>query len=301
MTRSRRSGKMPPVSERVEIRPMIPEDVDDAYLVNSLALADSPEERELVYSRGADETERRKELYRYVLAADPEGCFVAEDGGRVVGSALSARREGVWILVLFAVEEGYRGSGVGERMISRALDYGEECSGGMIASSRHPGAMRRYALAGFDLRPTLMASGAVNRERLPVVKDIRQENDLELAAQVDRSLRGAAHGPDMEFLTRNDGRLLVADRADGRGYAALWHGAPRLVAATSEAIAADLLRAGLAESTEERVEVRWITAGQDWAVRVALEAGLSLSPAGPICTRGKLGPLAPYLPSGPFL
>ena len=59
------------MSERVEIRPMIPEDVDDAYLVNSLALADSPEERELVYSRGADETERRKELYRHVLAVDP--------------------------------------------------------------------------------------------------------------------------------------------------------------------------------------------------------------------------------------
>jgi hypothetical protein len=32
-----------------------------------------------------------------------------------------------------------------------------------------------------------------------------------------------------------------------------------------------------------------------------LEAGLSLSPAGPICVRGDLGPLTPYLPSGPFL
>lgn len=292
---------MPPVSERVQIRPMTPEDVDAAYLVNSLALAGTPEEKELVHTRGPDETGRRKELYRHVLAADPEGCFVAEDSGRVVGSALSVRREGVWILVLFAVEEGYRGSGVGERLISRALDYGEGCSGGMIASSQHPGAMRRYALAGFDLRPTLVAAGAVNRERLPLAKDIKEENDLELAAEVDRSLRGAAHGPDIEFMTRNDGRLLVADRSDGRGYAALWHGAPRLVAATSETVAADLLRAGLAGATEERVEVRWITFDQNWAIRVALEASLSLSPAGPICTRGKLGPLAPYLPSGPFL
>lgn len=282
---------------------MIPQDVDSAYLVNSLALADTPDERQLVYSRAADETERRKGLYRHVLAADPEGCFVAEDEGRVVGSALSARREGVWILVLFAIEEGYRGSGVGARMIRRALDYGKDCSDGMIASSHHPGAMRRYALAGFDLRPTLMAGGPVKRESLPSVKGVRdgEEGDLELAAEVDRSLRGAAHGPDLEFIIRNDGRLLVADRSDGRGYAALWHGAPRLLAATSEAVAADLLRAGLAEATEERVEVRWITSTQNWAVSVALEAGLSLSPAGPICTRGELGPLAPYLPSGPFL
>jgi hypothetical protein len=47
--------------------------------------------------------------------------------------------------------------------------------------------------------------------------------------------------------------------------------------------------------------VHWITGFQDWAVPVVLEAGLSLSPAGPICVRGELGPLTPYLPSGPFL
>lgn len=280
-------------------------DVPDAYLVNSLALADTEEERERVRAREPEEDERRRGLYRHVLATDPQGCFVAESapGGRVVGSTLSVRREGVWILVLFAIEEGYRGSGVGARLISRAREYGEGCDGGMIASSGHPGAMRRYALAGFDLRPTLMAGGKVDRAGIPSVSRVREggEGDLDLAADVDRRLRGAAHGPDLEFMVRDGGRLLVADRPAGMGYAALWHGAPRLVAATSETVAADLLRTGLAEATEEIVEVRWITSDQNWAVRVALEAGLSLSAAGPICTRGELGPLAPYLPSGPFL
>jgi len=282
---------------------MGPEDVPEAYRVNSLALAETDEEREQVRRRGPEEDERRRALYRHVLATDPEGCFVAESGGRIVGSALSARREGLWILVLFAVEEAHRSAGVGGELISRARRYGEGCAGGMIASSTHPGAMRRYALAGFDLHPTLMASGTVNRAGMPAVAGVREggEGDLDLAAGVDRFLRGAAHGPDLEFALRDEGRLLVADRPDGRGYAALWHGAPHLVAATSEAVAADLLRAGLAESTEEKVEVRWITARQNWAVRVALEAGLSLSSTGPICTRGELGPLTPYLPSGPFL
>lgn len=291
------------MTERARIRPMTPEDVSEAYLLNSLALADTSEEREQVHARDAAEAERRKEMYRHVLATDPAGCFVAEDAGRLVGSALSVRREGVWVLVLFAVEEGYRGAGVGGRLIASARQYGAGCVGGMIASSQHPGAMRRYALAGFDLRPTLMASGAVQRGRLPAVGGVREggEDDLGLAAETDRSVRGAAHGTDLEFLLRDGGRLLVADRADGRGYAALWRGAPQIVAATSEPVAADLLRAGLAESTEERVEVRWITADQNWAVRVALEAGLSLSAAGPICTRGELGPLTPYLPCGPFL
>lgn len=277
----------------------------DAYLVNSLALAATEEERERFRARSEDEHERRRALYHHALTTDPEGCFVAESAadGRVVGSALSVRRESLWILVLFTVEEGYRGSGVGAGLISRAREYGEGCTGGMIASSGHPGAMRRYALAGFDLRPTLMASGTVDPARLPSVSGVRDGGGqaLDLAADVDRSLRGAAHGPDLEFMVRDGGRLLAADRPDGRGYLALWHGAPRLVGATSEEVAADLLRSGLALSIEEKAEVRWITADQNWAVRVALEAGLSLSAAGPICTRGELGPLTPYLPSGPFL
>lgn len=278
-------------------------DAPEAYLVNSLALADTEKERERVRARTETENERRRALYHHVLATDPEGCFVAESGGRVVGSALSARREGVWMLVLFAVEEGYRGEGVGARLMARVREYGADCAGGMIASSTHPGAMRRYAVAGFDLRPTLMASGSVRRASLPEVSGVREGSgtDLDLAAAVDRRLRGAAHGPDLEFLLADEGRLLVADRPNGRGYLALWRGAPQLVAATSETVAADLLRAGLAGAPEETVEVRWITAGQDWAVRVALEAGLSLSVAGPVCTRGDLGPLSPYLPSGPFL
>lgn len=279
------------------------EDVPDAYTVNSLALADTDEERERFRTRPEAENERRRALYHHVLATDPGGCFVAHSGGRVVGSALSVRRESMWVLVLFAVEEGHRGAGVGARLISRAREYGAGCAGGMIASSTHPGAMRRYSLAGFDLRPTLMASGTVDRVSLPGVNGIRErgEADLDLAADVDRRLRGAAHGPDLEFLLGNEGRLLVADRPDGRGYAALWRETPHVLGATSETVAADLLRAGLAAAAEETVEVRWITAGQDWAIRVALEAGLSLSAAGPICTRGALGPLTPYLPSGPFL
>jgi len=46
--------------------------------------------------------------------------------------------------------------------------------------------------------------------------------------------------------------------------------------------------------------VRWITAGQDWAVSVVLGAGLGLTGHGALCVRGDPGPLAPYLPSAPF-
>jgi hypothetical protein len=173
----------------------------------------------------------------------------------------------------------------------------------MIASSTHPAAMRRYALAGFTLQPTLMANGEVRRESLPADLKTRvgTEADFELAARVDRVVRGASHGPDLEFMLRTSSHLLVAEGTEGDGYAVVREGSPGLLAATTRETAIDLLWSCLAQSDGAGVEVHWITGSQSWAVPVVLKAGLSLSPAGPICVRGKLGPLTPYLPSGPFL
>jgi len=85
----------------------------------------------------------------------------------------------------------------------------------MIASSRHPAAMRSYARAGFDPHPTLSASGTVvRREAIPTGLDVREgeERDLELAAEVDRAVRGAVrgagHGTDLEHMLSTGSRLL---------------------------------------------------------------------------------------------
>lgn len=290
------------MSAEILIRPMTPEDVDAAYHTCSRALAASAEEVEQIRNRTPEEVDVRKERYRHSIERDPEGAWISVDGDRVAGAALALVREGVWVLSLLAIDEAYRNAGVGRRLIDHALEYGAGCNGGMIAASTHPAAMRRYALAGFTLLPTLMASGTVRRESIPANLAVRQgaEKDLDLAADVDRQLRGAAHGPDLEFMLRTGGRLLISERPNGRGYGIEWKGHPGIVAATTPDIAADLLWACLAESTAA-TEIRWITGQQNWAVSVALEADLSLSPAGPICVRGELGSLTPYLPSGPFL
>ncbi len=289
--------------DRIVVRQMKAADAEGVYRTSSEAIPATEEERQQVRNRSAQEVEQRKERYRHFLAHDPEGSWVAADGDRIAGVALALEREGVWVLSLLAVDEDHRNQGVGKELLDRALHYSEGCSGAMIASSRHPAAMRRYALAGFTLQPTLMASGQVRRSSLPAGLKTREdkEEDLQFAAEVDRLVRGAAHGPDLEFMLRTGHRLLVADDAAGRGYAVIWDGSPALLAATTPETAADLLWSCLAESSGEPVEVPWITGAQNWAVPVALEAGLSLSPAGPICVRGALGPLTPYLPSGPFL
>jgi len=278
-------------------------DADGVYRVSSEAIPDTDEERQQVRNRSAEEVRRRKERYRHFLEHDPEGAWVAVDRDRVAGVALALAREEVWVLSLFAVDEEYRNEGVGKALLDRALLYADGCSGAMIAASRHPAAMRRYALAGFALEPTLMASGTVRRESLPSGLKTREggKSDLELTSRVDRLVRGSAHGPDLEFMLRTGSRLLVADDPEEYGYAIVREGSPALLAATTPQTAADLLWSCLAHDDGADIEVHWITASQNWAIPVVLEAGLSLSPAGPICVRGELGPLTPYIPSGPFL
>lgn len=292
---TRKLHKEPPT-----FRPMSPGDVDEVYGLAAAAFAE-PGEAE---RRTAEEVAVRKERFRHLLRHDPEGAWVAESGGRVAGVAIALLREGLWVLSLFVVGEGYRGRRLGGELIGRALGYGAPFEHGMIASSTHPAAMRTYALAGFDLHPTFTAKGAVRREKLPAGLSVRDGgvDDLELAAGVDRHLRGAAHGPDLEFAVRSSNRMLVAERGSARGYALTRDGSPWMVAATEPEVASDLLWASLAESEPgEEVEVRWITGRQTWAVRTALSAGLSLQPDGPICVKGSPGPLWPYLPSGAYL
>jgi ribosomal protein S18 acetylase RimI-like enzyme len=291
------------MKDNILVRPMTAADADGVYLTSSQAIPATDDERRQVMNRSVEEVARRKRRYRHFLKHDPEGVWVAVDGDRVAGVALALAREDLWVLSLFAVAEGYRDEGLGKMLLDRALLYAKGCRGAMIASSTHPAAMRRYALAGFSLRPTLMASGKVRRASLPAGLRAREGThaDLELAARVDRAVRGAPHGPDLEFIIQNGSRLLVTERPHGSGYAIVWEGSPGLLAATTPEAATDLLWTCLAESDGEGVEVHWITDAQNWALPVVLEAGLSLSPAGPLCVRGELGPLTPYLPSGPFL
>ena len=284
------------------IRPLTHEDVPVAYETAALAFADGPEDERRFRERGPAEVAMHQGRFRHLIDQDPDGSWVAVEEGRVIGVALALRREGLWGLSLLAVDAEHRGTGVGRRLLDRALHYAEGCRGRITVSSTHPAAVRRYATAGFRLLPTLQASGVVRREALPASLDVRDgdEGDLELADEVDRQVRGAAHGPDLAFL-RESGRLLVCDLPSGRGYAVVRDGAPSLLAATELQVATRLLWACLAEGDGGVSEVPWISADQGWAVPVVLSAGLELSPAGPVCVSGETSPLSPYIPSGMFL
>lgn len=275
----------------MRIRPLEPDDVPAAARVAMAALdpyipAATPGRQALVRRRTA-----------HFVDADPGGAWAAEEDGEVVGVALAILRGGIWGLSVAAVHPDRHARGAGGRLLRAALGHGGGGRGALIASSTDPRAMRLYARAGFDLRPCVGAGGVVDRSAIPAGLRSRPTDDLEAAGAVGERVRGAAYAPaDLAVLD------LPVLAVPGRGFAVHDDGSPTLLCADDEAVAEDLLWSCFAAGPRGgTVGLDLITAGQDWAVQAVLAAGLALTPDGPLFTRGELGPLRPWLPSGTLL
>jgi GNAT superfamily N-acetyltransferase len=285
-----------------KVRPMASDDVAVGEAIWFDAINGMRAARGLpVEIREEESAQRTRARLAHILATDPEGSWVAEDGdGQVVGLTQGLLREDVFVLSLLGVSPRSQEKGTGKLLLDAALSHGAGARAGMIQSSQDPRAMRRYSQAGFDLHPCIAARGLVNHEGLGSGDEVRDggPGDLAFAADLDRRMRGGPHGPDLEMLLAQDCRLLVLD---GRGYALARGGEPIFLNAVTDEDAAQLLRSCLRSAAQDEVvTVNWITAPQQWAIQVAVAAGLALYPVGPLMTRGLPGPPRPYLPSGAF-
>lgn len=283
---------------------MQPEDVplaerlsDDAFheaATRSRRASDPPTQRRSV-SRSENWIARTEGF----LTTDPEGCLVAYDSEGLAGFATSARREdALWFLCTFAVRPGLQGRGVGKRLLHAAMAYGSDCPRWMLSASDDPKALRRYRLAGFDLHPQLMLHGEVSRSSLVATHGVRDGSaaDLDLLDDVDRTVRGAAHGRDHQVLAAMGS--LVVD-TEGKGYAYADGSGPALLAALDEETATRLLWECLAR-TEGTAMVAHVTGANQWAVDVGLAARLKIGTEGLLGVRG-MPPPSPYLHNGALL
>ena len=239
---------------------------------------------------------------RHLLATDPDGSWVAELEGAVVGVALALVRDGIWGLSLLAVAPDLHARGAGSKLLTASLQHAEGARGALIASSEDPRAMRIYARAGFDLHPCVALAGIANREALPADLRCRPSDDVEQAAAVSKQVRGGAYGlDDLAMLAGQPGHGLLL--VEGRGFAIhRTEGSPAVLCATDDEAARDLFLGCVAAGPNgSSIHVDLITAGQDWVIQAGLALGLPLSGEGPMFTRGELGPLRPWLPSGSFL
>jgi GNAT superfamily N-acetyltransferase len=247
----------------------------------------------------ADRPRQGRRIAR-LLETDPGGAWVAEHDGAPVGTAMALLREGVWGLSLLALAEGHRTRGAGRALLAPALAYGDGARGAIILSSEHPAAMRLYARAGFDLRPCVSLTGLVrDRPAAPAAVRDGDRSDLPWVDAVARTVRGAGYDGDLAWWLDAGAVLRCVPE---RGWAISRGPKVGALLATDEEAAELLLTAHLAAvAPGESAELLFVSAGQDWAVRAGLRAGLVLTPDGPIFTRGALGTLAPWIPSGMFL
>lgn len=297
---------MPATTESAVLRPMRPADVPAAQELSALTFAEV--DRRLARPgdvvHGGRTPERAAAWIartEHLLGTDPGGCWVAEVDGRMLGLATSAVRDKTWILATYVVHPDAQGQGLGRPLLDAALHHGRACLRGMLASSRDPRAVRRYFGAGFGFHPALLATGAVDRNAIPVVTKVREgtPSDFDLMDSIDRRVRDAAHGPDHEVLFRTN-RLVVSDTSTGSGYAYQGSdGRIDLLAATHRRTAARLLWECLAATDGETLLGR-LTGANQWAIEIALQARLELSPGGFLALRG-MDPPAPYLYHGSML
>ncbi|WP_157734868.1 GNAT family N-acetyltransferase [Pseudofrankia inefficax] len=240
----------------------------------------------------------------HLLATDPGGCWVADDGAGLAGFAVSFRRESNWLLATFVVRGDLQGAGLGRRLLDAALAHGAGCERGMLSASADVKAFRRYRAAGFSLHPQLSFTGRVDRAALPAgLPPVREGTaaDLDLLDDLDRRRRGAAHGPDHAVLASHC-RLIVLDRAAGTGYAYLNDvGEVVLLCATDEGTATALLWEAAASSEPDAdYEIAHVTTANEWAIDVGLAVRLAPATEGYLALRG-LAPPVPYLHNGALL
>jgi len=249
---------------------------------------------------------RRQNRTRHFLRTDPGGSWVADDEGVIVGMSQSFVREGYWMLSQLGTVPGRQGRGLGRELLKLAHAHGDPNSPGTIQCSRDPKAMALYASFGFSLFPVVagwgpIRAGAVERPA-QVVRYEREavtEAQLDVVTAVDRSVRGSARTVDIEMMLSEEGTRLLLH--DDQAYAVAKDDRIVTLGACNEESASLVLRTMLAEAPEgETIEINWLTAGQQWAITVLIQAGVELQPYGPVMVRGMPGPPSPYIPSGGY-
>ncbi len=145
---------------------------------------------------------------RHILATDPEGCFVADMNGIVVGYSQGFVRGDIWFLAQLFVHPEVHALGIGHELLRLAQDYGRarEANIFSVVSSTSPVAQSLYMRSGmFAFAIGYRLSGPIDVLRDLPAPAARQEIIAGLApwhdqvADLDRTVFGAERRQDHAF------------------------------------------------------------------------------------------------------
>jgi ribosomal protein S18 acetylase RimI-like enzyme len=289
------------------LRPMTDEDVPGAVAAfDSGFLAMSARYGLPVTASSLQNERRRQKRTRHFLSTDPGGSWVADDDGVVVGMSQSFVREDYWVLSQLGTVPGRQGRGLGRELLRLALSHGDPDSPGTIQCSRDPKAMALYSSFGFALHPVVAAYGPLRPGTVARPDDVTRhegsdvtEVELAVVTAIDRRVRKSARTVDVRAMLAEEGNRLLL-RGD-QAYAVAKDERIVTLGARNEESAALVLRTMLADAPEgETIEINWLSATQQWAIREITRAGIELQPFGPVMVRGMPAPPSPYIPSGGY-
>lgn len=288
-------------------RPMRPDDVEAVDELSTRCFDDLTRRLDLPSppdDRDPSQVAASHARLRHLLDVHGEGAWIIDGDDGPQAAALALRHERFWGLSLLVVDPLAQGRGLGHAVLQASMATSQADGCALILSSQDPRATRLYARAGFDEHEGQRAVGTVQRAGLarpPVAVREARDADRELAAEVDRGIRGGPHGPDLDALLAHAAGWWVVDSGQRRGYAVLVRNRVALLAATdSEAAQALLLRCLAEADADVEVAVPTLNVATGWAVELLRRAGLRVRAAGPACTRGFDLP-AWYLPNGAWL
>jgi GNAT superfamily N-acetyltransferase len=160
------------------------------------------------------------------LAADPEGCFVAENNGSVVGTAATISYQGrlAWIGMVL-VDPAWRNQGIGKRLLAMALEYLDGCRISSIKLDATPQGKILYGKLGFATEYELDRWQLLSPQ--PAIRAVEPHPLADEVLNRDREVFGADRSALLQSVAREHGRLAIECRAKGRltGYAYGRHGA----------------------------------------------------------------------------
>ena len=247
------AGKLPATRMSVRFRLMTVEDV--------------PEAMQLKDAAGWNQTSAD---WARFLSASPEGCFVAEHQGRVVGTATSIVYEGrfAWIGMVI-VDPQYRGQGIGTALLQRVIRYLDSRRVPCIKLDATPQGKPVYEKLGFVSEYGIERWMLKHRRAINIASN--SSTRIEDVLLVDREIFGADRSALLRSLaeaapgfTRVARQVTgVAGYAFGRRGSSADHLGPWM--AQNEEVAALLLGEFLRQSGKELVFVDCLP-GNSWAV-----------------------------------
>jgi len=259
---------------------------------------------------GAIAAARTPEFQIFSLRDDPSGLWIAEQDGRIVGSAFGWCCERLWFLAELFIAPELQGHGIGRELLSRSLAHADQCNAdvrALIALAFNTTSQALYIRHGFFPRMPIYRFGAKREKLRAGAASLESEpltaEHLPALAEIDRRVLGAARDKHHRFLMSDATMtgVLLRDSGKPAGYAYVndaGHIGPLAVAAAAAMTAA--LGHALELAAERSPQISCFVPGDNEAgLSAAVGRGLRIVFPAMLMSSKPFGDWSSYLPRNP--